>query len=70
MLHHVQPGFDRFRLFQGKNDPSAQQTRTHRRDGFVEYAEETFAPFLKGIDQLQVSDGELVKSYKPLFLDG
>ena len=68
-IHHVEPLVDRFLVFQGEHHPSFQHSSAHRRHCAVDDLQQRSAVFLHRLKQFQGTDGELVQSYIPLFLD-
>ena len=62
-LHRVEPGVDRRRIAERREQPLAQQPPAHRRDGGVDGLEQGAAPGAgaERLDQLEVPAGHLVE---------
>ena len=68
-VHHVLSATHLGHVLEGEHDPAAQHSGAHGSDGLVYDIEQGDSALVHGTQQFQAADGELVQSYKAVFLN-
>ena len=63
MVHHIETLADGFLLFEGEDEPAAQQASAHGRDGMVDDREQGGSVLLHRLHQFETTYGEVVHAH-------